>query len=59
MFIFLKENNTGFRPVPFHRYSPLHTLKVNAISVKLNRKRCKQSDFDNEKKNAVFKSFVV
>ena len=35
----------GLPPVPFHRHSPLHTLKAADISVKLNRMQCKQTDF--------------
>ena len=33
---FPEENNTGLPPVLFHHHSPLHTLKVTDISVKLN-----------------------
>ena len=44
-FLYAEENNTGLPPVPFHHHSPLHTLKVTDISVKLNRMQCKQSDF--------------
>ena len=32
-------------PVLFHQHSPLHTLKITDISVKLNRMQCKPSDF--------------
>ena len=46
-------------PVPFHQHSPLHTLKVTHISVKLNCMQCKQSDFVRWKKNTDFKSFMV
>ena len=45
LFIFPGENNTGLPPVPFQHHSPLHTLKVTDISVKLNRMQCKQSAF--------------
>ena len=45
MFNFPGENITGRTPVPFHHHSPLHTMKVTNISVKLNRMHCKQSDF--------------
>ena len=45
MFIFPGENDVGLPPVPFQHHSSLHTLKVNDISVKLNRMQCKQSDF--------------
>ena len=45
MFIFPEENNMVLPPVPFHHHSPLETLKVTDISVKLNRMKCKQSDF--------------
>ena len=45
MFIFPGENNTRLPPVSFQRHSPLHTLKVIDIFVKLNRMQCKQSDF--------------
>ena len=30
----------GLSPVPFHYPSPLHTLKIGDISVKLNRMQC-------------------
>ena len=45
--IFPGENNTRLLPVPFHHHSPLHTLKVTDISVKLNRMQCNQTDFDS------------
>ena len=45
MFIFPGENNMGLLPIPFPHHSPLHTLKVTDISVKLNRMQCKQTDF--------------
>ena len=44
MFIFPRENNTGLPPVQFYYHSPLHTLKVTDIAVKLNRMQGKQSD---------------
>ena len=39
------ENNAGLPPVPFHQHSPLRTLKITDVPVKLNRMQCKQSDF--------------
>ena len=53
MFIFPWENNTGLPPVPFHHHSPLHTLKVTDISVKLNRMQCKQTNFVSRKNENV------
>ena len=50
MFVFPEENNTGLPPIPFHQHSPLHTLKVTHISVKLNRMQCKQTGFVWRKK---------
>ena len=49
MFIFPKKNNTGLPPVPFHKHSPLHTLKVTDISVKLTCMQCKQVILFDEK----------
>ena len=50
MFILPGENNTELPPVPFQHHSPLHTLKVSEISVKLNRMQCNQTDFVSCKK---------
>ena len=61
MFIFLGENNTGLPPVPIHHRSPVHTLKVTDISVKLNCSLCNASKLilSHEKINIDFESFVV
>ena len=59
MFIFPNENKTGLPPVPFHQNSPLHTLKVTEVSVKLNRMECKKMISPDDKKIVDFKSFVV
>ena len=38
---FPEENNTGLPPVSFYLHSPLHTLKVTDIPLKINHSNAK------------------